>query len=78
MSKFRKKPILIFVIALIALYIIIYIIPKVTGALVSSYTVEYGELKVADETQKDIWSETSRFTSQRQAVRQIVTSRAEP
>ena len=51
MSKFRKKPILIFVIALIALYIIIYIIPKVTGALVSSYTVEYGELKVADETQ---------------------------
>ena len=51
MSKFRKKPILIFVIALIALYIIIYIITKVTGALVSSYTVEYGELKVADETQ---------------------------
>lgn len=50
MSKIKKKPILIFVIALIALYIIIYIIPKVTGALVSSYTVEYGELKVADET----------------------------
>ena len=50
MSKIKKKPIVFFVIALIALYIIIYIIPKVTGALVSAYTVEYGELKVADET----------------------------
>lgn len=50
MSKIKKKPILFFVIALIALYIIIYIVPKVTGALVSSYTVEYGELKVSDET----------------------------
>ena len=28
----------------------IYIIPSVTGALISSYTAEYGELKVSDET----------------------------
>ena len=50
MSKFKKKPIVFFVMALIVLYVIIYIIPKVTGALVSSYTVEYGELKISDDT----------------------------
>ena len=50
MSKLKKKPIVLFVPALIVLYIIIYIIPTVTGALVSSYTVEYGEMKVFDET----------------------------
>lgn len=49
MSKFKNKGVLIFIIALIVLYSIIYIIPKVTGALVSSYTVGYGELKIADE-----------------------------
>ena len=50
MSKIKKKPIVLFAVALIVLYIIIYMVPKVTGALVSSYTVEYGELKVADKT----------------------------
>lgn len=50
MSKLKGKPILVFIIAIIVLYIIIYIIPKVTGALVSSYTVEYTELKSSDET----------------------------
>lgn len=50
MGKGKKKPIILFIIALITLYVIIYIIPTVTGALVSSYTIEYGELKVSDET----------------------------
>ena len=50
MGKIKKKPILLFVIAIVALYAIIYIIPSVTGALISSYTAEYGELKVSDET----------------------------
>ena len=50
MSKIKKKPILLFLIVLVALYIIIYIVPKVTGALKSSYTVEYGELQTYDKT----------------------------
>lgn len=50
MNKLKKKPILLFVLALVALYIVIYIIPRLTGALVSSYTIEYGELTTADET----------------------------
>lgn len=50
MKKIKKKPIVLFFIAIIALYVIIYIVPKVTGALVSSYTATYGELKICDET----------------------------
>ena len=50
MSKLKKKPILVFVILLIVLYAIIYIVPKINGALVSSYVAEYGELKISDET----------------------------
>lgn len=50
MSRKKKRPILIFVIILIVLYAIIYIVPKVSGALVSSYVAEYGELKISDET----------------------------
>lgn len=50
MKKIRKSPIVLFVLALVLLYVIIYIVPSVTGALMSSYTIEYGELKVADET----------------------------
>lgn len=50
MKKIRKKSIILFFIAVIALYVIIYIVPKVTGALVSSYTATYGELKICDET----------------------------
>ena len=49
MSKRKRKPIILFVIALAALYVIIYIVPTVTGAMVSSYTIEYGQLKISDE-----------------------------
>lgn len=50
MNKFKRKPIILFIAALIILYVIIYIVPKVTGAMVSSYTIGYGELKLSDET----------------------------
>jgi len=50
MSRLKKKPILLFIIILIVLYAIIYIVPRVNGALVPSYIAEYGELKISDET----------------------------
>lgn len=50
MNKLKKRPILVFLMLLIVLYAIIYIVPKVSGALVSSYIAEYGELKISDET----------------------------
>lgn len=50
MSKIKKKNIVLFLGAIAILYTVIYIVPKVTGALISSYTVEYGELKLSDET----------------------------
>lgn len=49
MRKRKKKTVILYIAALVILYIIIYIIPTVTGALVSSYTIEYGELKISDE-----------------------------
>lgn len=49
MTSKRKKYILFFLIAVIVLYVVIYIIPTVTGALTSSYTVEYGVLRIMDK-----------------------------
>lgn len=50
MSKIKKKTIVFFVITLAVLYTVIYIVPKVSGAMVPSYIAEYGQLKVYDET----------------------------
>ena len=50
MNKIKKRPIILFFIMIIILYVAIYIVPKVTGALVASYTAVYGELKITDET----------------------------
>ena len=63
MGKQKKKPIILLVTALIVLYVIIYIIPTVTGALVSSYTIEYGEMKVADGTTAYIVRDEQVYTS---------------
>lgn len=51
MSKFRTKPILIFIAVLVVLYCVIYVVPTVTGALRSSYTVGYGQLLTFDQTE---------------------------
>ncbi len=51
MRNIRKNPILLFVIAVLILYAVIYVIPKFSGALRSTYTVEYGELQTYDDVQ---------------------------
>lgn len=50
MKKIKKKIIFLYIIALLVLYSVIYLTPKLTDALISSYTVEYGEMKLSDET----------------------------
>ncbi|MEG2112073.1 MAG: HlyD family efflux transporter periplasmic adaptor subunit [Anaerovoracaceae bacterium] len=50
LSIINKKSIGIYVVILVSLYIAIYVVPSVTGALVRTYTVEYGNLQVTDET----------------------------
>ncbi|MDD6042383.1 MAG: HlyD family efflux transporter periplasmic adaptor subunit [Eubacteriaceae bacterium] len=51
MKKKKKKPIiLIYILVLIALYLIIYVVPKVTGVLEPTYNVSYGEMKISDTT----------------------------
>ena len=50
MSMGKKKTTIIFILALVVLYIVIYVVPTVSGAMVSSYTAEYGQLKIFDDT----------------------------
>ncbi|MEE3362098.1 MAG: HlyD family efflux transporter periplasmic adaptor subunit [Anaerovoracaceae bacterium] len=49
MPKLKKKTIYIFAAALVALYLVISVIPTVTGKLTPTQTVEYGEFKVSDD-----------------------------
>lgn len=49
MSRLKKEPLLLFLALLAVLYVLIYIIPTVTGALRTTYTAEYGRLQVYDE-----------------------------
>ena len=46
----RKGIITFFVLALVVLYVIIYLVPGVTGMLDSTYVVEYGVLSIHDDT----------------------------
>ena len=49
-ERMRKGIITFFVLALIVLYVIIYVVPSVTGMLDSTYVVEYGVLSIHDDT----------------------------
>ncbi|MGI6204175.1 MAG: HlyD family efflux transporter periplasmic adaptor subunit [Anaerovoracaceae bacterium] len=49
MPKLTKKTISIFAAALVGLYLVISVIPTLTGKLTPTQTVEYGELKVSDD-----------------------------
>ena len=51
MGKIKKSPVVILVVIAAVLYAIIYILPRVTGVLRSSYTAEYGELRTFDKTE---------------------------
>jgi putative membrane fusion protein len=49
MPKPKKRTIYIFIIALVTLYVVIEIVPFLTGALTSTEVLKYGELKVEQE-----------------------------
>lgn len=49
MAKYKKKPIYIFLLLLVLLYVVIYIIPKVTGALETTIILEPGNLQVTED-----------------------------
>lgn len=53
MPKLKKKTILIFILIVIALYVIVEVIPPLTGALASTEVLEYGKLKVSST--EDCW-----------------------
>jgi len=49
MPKLTKKIIFIYLLILVALYLVIAVIPSLTGALTRTEVIEYGELKVSDK-----------------------------
>ncbi len=50
MGKKNRRLVYLFVLALIALYIVIYVVPKVTGALETTEILEAGSLQGTEET----------------------------
>ena len=69
MGKIKKSPVIILAIIAAVLYVIIYILPAVTGVLRSSYTAEYGELKTFDKAEGYVVrNEFVYFRSSRKAV----------
>lgn len=51
MNKKKHRTVTLFIVAVIALIIIIYIFPRVSDLFTSSYTLEYGELKLTDDAE---------------------------
>lgn len=51
MPKIKKRTIYIFLLTLLALYVVIYIIPGLSGALESTAVLQYGKLKVTTEAE---------------------------
>lgn len=49
MNRIRKSPIKYFFIAVILLMVLIYVFPRIPELFASTYTVEYGELRLTDE-----------------------------
>ena len=50
MGKVRTPIIAIFIVLIVILAVVIYVIPGVTGMLVETYTAEYGDLSIYDDT----------------------------
>ena len=50
MGKLRNVIIVLFIILLLVLAVLIYVIPGLTGLLVETYTAEYGEVSIHDDT----------------------------
>ena len=49
MNTIKKRPIKYFFIAVILLMVLIYVLPRIPDMLKTTYTLEYGELKLTDE-----------------------------
>ena len=50
MGKLRNVIIVLFIILLLVLAVLIYVIPGLTGMLVETYTAEYGDISIHDDT----------------------------
>ena len=60
----KKRVGLLFLLAVAVLYIIIYVVPQVTGFFTATYTAEYGELQTYDDTDMYIVRNETVYTSE--------------
>ena len=51
MKKRRNWGVILFFLALIALYVVIYLVPGVPGFFTKTYVAEFGELEVFDQVE---------------------------
>lgn len=64
MPKLTKKTISIYVLALIALYIVIAVIPGLTGVLKRTEVIEYGKMRISDDVTFHIVRDETVYTSE--------------
>lgn len=63
MKKFKKKIGLLFFIVVAVLYVIIYVVPELTGLFTTTYVAEYGELQTVDYTDMYFVRDETVYTS---------------
>lgn len=63
MPKKRKRTLLVFALIVVALYVIIGIVPSLTGALTGTELVEFGELQLSDDAKCFIVRDETVYTA---------------
>ncbi len=63
MPKIKKRTVFIFLLLLIILYVVIAVIPKVTGALTQTEVVEYGTIRIENEATCYIMRDETVYTA---------------
>jgi hypothetical protein len=64
MPKKRKRTLLVFALIIIALYVIIGIVPSLTGALTGTELVEFGNLQISDDARCFIIRDETIYTAE--------------
>ena len=63
MPKIKKKAVFIFILLLIILYVVITVIPRLTGALTQTEVVEYGDIRIESEAKCCILRDETVYTA---------------
>lgn len=73
MPKLKRKTIIIFILAVLGLYLIVEVIPPLTGALASTEILEYGRLKVSDKQKCWILRDETVYKAEKTGTMKVFT-----